>query len=332
MRRAVSGLTFSAVIAASSLVAGSAEASLLTFQSFFGNFGLSSDGWGGTDGNGVIRAEAPDGSTVAAAYLYSSLVLGFNQAPANVTLGGSSVTGYSSLGANDIGLVAHRADVTDIVRPIIESGGGGVYDFDISEGNQGFQIDGHALVVVYSHPSLPEASIGILDGFSDAAGDSTAINFASPLNVSDPGFFAEMRLGIGFSCCNQASSVFVNGNLLTENAGNNDDGEEVANGSLITVGGFDDPFSPLLPSYDEDTERYDLAASGFLNDGDTTIGIRTFNPSRDDNIFLAMFYVRGRAAFDDDPDGPAPIPLPASGLLLLTALGGLAAWRRRKAG
>src|SRR5699024_938466 len=141
------------------------------------------------------------------------------------------------------------------------------YDFDIDEFGDNTRVDGHALVVVYSNPALPAASVGILDGFAAVTGDTTSINFADPLDPTDPGFFAEMALGIGFSCCNQRSTVEVNGQLLTENAGYKDDGVDgEGNGNLITVGSFDDPFSPPDPSYDEDTERYDL--SSFVGDGD----------------------------------------------------------------
>ncbi|WP_417463006.1 PEP-CTERM sorting domain-containing protein [Kordiimonas sp.] len=309
--------------------AGGASASLVEFQSFFGNFAISSDGWGGTDGNGVISAQVDGGSTVAAAYLYSSNIAGNATAPTQVTLDGQLVTGYTNLGTNNQNLTAFRSDVTSIVKSTIESGGGGIYDFAITEGGERLSIDGHALVVVYENAALPEASVGILDGFSDTGGDSTSINFAQGLDVSDPGFFAEMRLGIGFSCCNQASDVSVNGNLITRNAGNNDDGEEVSNGSLITVGGFDDGFSSLLPSYADDTERYNLAASGFLNNGDTSILINTRNPSNDDNIFLAMFYVSGEAGFNEPPPS-SPVPLPASAWLMLSVLAGLFGFGRFK--
>ena len=152
-------------------------------------------------------------------------------------------------------------------------------------------------------------------------GESTTINFAQPLDPAAAGFFAEMRLGIGFSCCDQRSRVEVNGALLTENAGNNDDATEaLGNGNLITVGGFDDPFSNGA-SYATDHERYDLVP--FINDGDTAINIRTINASRDDNIFLAVFHVAGEGTIDD-----GTVPEPLTGALVGTALLGLALQRR----
>jgi hypothetical protein len=338
MSNVLKGLALSAVFAASSLMASAAQASLVTFQSYFGNIGLSSDGWGGSSGVGVVTANAPTGSTVIAAYLYTATfgTLDFSTGnffvPTTVTFEGNAVN-YVTSGQLPspacCNLSSYRADVTSIVKSAIDGGAGGGYNFNISEGAGNSNIDGHALVVVYSNPALPEASIGILDGYANVAGDTTSINFADPLDPLAPDFFAEMRLGINFSCCNQTSRVEVNGLLLTENAGNADDGDNPnSNGSLITVGGDNDPFSPLNPTYAQDTERYDLRS--FINPGDTSIGVRTFNASRDDNIFLAMFHVRGKAGFNEDPDPTAPIPLPAAGWLLLTGLGGLAAWRRRK--
>ena len=309
-----------------------ANAALVPFQQFNGNVAISTDGFGSTSGNGVIRASAPSGSTVLAAYLYTS-TFSSTLVPSTVSFDGNAIAAadYTALGSPASFLQAHRTDVTSIVAAAIDGGGGGIYNFDIAEGAQNNQLDGHALVVVYENPALPDASVGVLDGFAALSGDTTSINFSTPLDTSDPDFFAEMSLGIGFSCCNQASTVEINGNLLTENAGNNDDGNAASNGSLITVGSFDDPFSPVLPSYTEDTERYDLAASGFISNGDTTITVDTRNPSNDDNIFLATFYVSGDAGFNappPPPPGPAPIPLPASGWLLILAAGGLAGMRR----
>ena len=320
-------------------VAGGAQAALTEFQSFTGNVAMSTDGWGGSDGSGVISARAPDGSSVVAAYLYSATRFltpdVVAATPTDIMLNGSSVT-TSFLSKNNLdnccggAITTFRADVTSIVKPVIDAGGGPVFDFNISEGTDNSRLDGHALVVVYENPALPDASVGILDGFASVGGDSTSINFAEALDVSDPDFFAEMVLGINFSASGQSSNVSVNGNLLTTNAGDFDDGENAANGSLITVGSFDDPFSPMNPTYAQDTERYDLAASGFLVDGDTTISIDTNNPSNDDNIFLAAFYVKGEAGFNEPPPSNNVIPIPATAWLMGASMLGLGWVGRRK--
>ena len=130
-----------------------------------------------------------------------------------------------------------------------------------------------------------------------------------------------MILGIGFSCCNQQSTVSVNGTLISDVAGNNDDGENVANGSLITVGSFDDAFTPVNPTYQQDHERYDLTS--YINNGDTSIDVITHNPSADDNIFLAGFYVAGSATFNE-------IPEPSSLVIFTLGLMGLGLRRVKK--
>jgi hypothetical protein len=301
-------------------------ASLAVFKNFTGNVDLSTDGFGDSSGLGVISASAPSGSTVIAAYLYSATQLS-NTTPTSVTLNGNAIV-FTQSSPNPTAccsLSSHRADVTSIVSSIINGGGGGVYNFNINEGSDNSAIDGEALVVVYSNPALGISTIGILDGSASVLGDTTSISFADPLNPLDPAFKAEMYLGINFSCCNQKSTVKVNGNLLTENAGNNDDGGQVANGSLITVGSFDDPFSAVNPSYVNDHEKYNLAS--FVNAGDKKITVDTFNASQDDNIFLAAFHVNGKAVVGPPPSA---VPLPAGIWLFGSALAALGFGGARK--
>ena len=324
-------------VAVMSMLTISAKAALVSFQTFTGNVAASTDGWGGLDGVGTISASVPAGSTVVAAYIYSATFdpalrdppnPGQTTPPSAVTLNGM-VVNYDVSNPNDTSccsLSSHRADVTSIVSAAVGTGGG-VFNFDIAENADNDRTDGHALVVVYSNPTLPEATVGILDGFADVTGDTTSINFADPLAPSDPDFFAEMVLGINFSCCSQRSNVDVNGMLLTENAGNFDDGEDLGNGSLITVGSFDDPFSPSNPTYADDTERYDL--SSFVTAGDTSIVIDTFNSSQDDNIFLASFYVSGIAGINEPPPTNV-VPVPGAIWLFGVGLSGLGVFSRRR--
>ncbi|MCP4346934.1 MAG: PEP-CTERM sorting domain-containing protein [Desulfobacterales bacterium] len=291
-----------------------ANAGLTERNTWVGHYGISTDGWGGTSNNGTISAEVPSGATVVAAYLYSATT--YSSSLGNVTLGGTSVNFDDEWTINYFR--TGIADVTSIVAPTINSGPGGVYDFSVTESL--LRTDGEALVVIYEEASLPTATVAVLDGPQALTGDTFDFNYAEPVDTSDPDFFAEMRLGISFSTNGQKSNVLVNGDTVSNNAGNYDDGENLANGSLITVGGYDDDLLNTN-TYAGDDERYDLTP--FIDDGDTSLSVYTNNPSNDDNIFMAAFYMSGEAHI-----GPV-VPEPGTMFLLGTGLLGFAILRRR---
>lgn len=317
------------------LTSEQSEAALSTFKSYSGPIGYSTDGFGENNGvfpvtnwgDGTISASVPAGSTIVSAYLYQSTQGGpaCSASASTATLDGNSVTFGAPVfntgitPGGDFSAVK-RADVTSIVAAKINGGAGGTYDFTIVEtgdtgagcsGSNDDNVDGEALVVVYSNPSLSTNSILISDGFSPPSGSTTTLTFSSPLHPADPGFAAEIILGIGYSCCGQDSRITVNGTIITNEAGNfDDDATTVANGALITVGGFNDTLSDFLPTYGCNTdphkpdscsgsdssaidhERYNVVPR--ITDGDTSITISTLNPSVDDNIFLLVFSGTGQ--------------------------------------
>jgi PEP-CTERM motif len=297
-----------------------ASAALSVADIYTGTYGLSTDGGGSNLGSYMVSAFVPAGATVTAAYLYQSTYGGATYN--SITLDGNSLTfGPASINTSN-GLRSSRVDVTSFLAPVINGGVGGTYNFTIDEGANINSIDGTALVVVYSLPSLATSTVAILDGFTAPGGDTTTLSFSSPLNPLAPGFTAEMRLGIGFSCCGQQSTVKVNGTTITNTAGNNDDGlGSTANGQLITVGGDDDAFSTLLPAYGDDHERYSLVP--YINVGDTAITVDTNNPSGDDNIFLAAFRVSGNAVVN-------AVPEPGTWTMMIAGFGMVGAFMRRR--
>jgi len=313
-----------------------AEASLSLFQTYVGTNSLSTGGCGSTTQACSFTSSVPVGSTVLGAYLYSSDVPS-GGAPGG-TLDGSTVNYSTPLGANPYGLEAYRADVTSIVTSAVAAASSSTLTFNVTETNAA--QDGEALVIVYSNPSLAVQTVGILDGFSTSAGDSSSINFATPLNPSAPGFFADMRIGDGYSydgtgCTlnSQVSLITVNSQALTNVAGCNDDSVDAtpANGNLITIGGDFDPYTPIVAGGEnvtaDDHERYDL--SSFITAGDTSINIHTQNPSGDDNIFLETFDVSGIAGVNAPPPVTG-VPEPMSVAVLSVGMLGLGYARRKR--
>jgi hypothetical protein len=157
--------------------AAPAWAALTTFQTYTGKVGLSTDGWGNTTASsGVISAEVPAGATVLAAYLYTA-TQNFNGALVGNTLNGSAVN-YGGLVFNGTAcctLASARADVTSIVKPIIDVGLGGIYNFTVVEGNTGAQDGG---VVVVTPPSLATSSASRRMGVGHGRHDD--LTFAAP--------------------------------------------------------------------------------------------------------------------------------------------------------
>jgi hypothetical protein len=332
-----------AVAAAVCAMSGTAFGALTSAGTWNGNVGLSVDGIGSNSSPvGNVQANIPVGATILQAYLYSAgtpfpwysnsptTLAAYNGA--GITLGGMGVSNFDTLvGAvatprPDIGRwFTARADVTALVNalraadPLASS-----FNWSVSEGSLNTRIDGEVLAIVYSDPSRPLGSVALLNGGQDTGGETSIVNLGTPL--TDPnaaGFAAELGLGISFSCCgSQRSTVRVNGGLVTDNAGNLDDGLASADGSLITVGGIGD--TPANnQSYADDHELYDLRP--FLATGDTSFSIFTQNPSSDDNIFFASLYLTGEIT-DVTPN----VPEPETYALLFAGLGVVAAVARRR--
>ncbi len=295
---------------------------------FVGRGGYSADGISATLGAN-LRAEVAAGSTTVKAYLYGYFQTGTpTAAESTVNFDGTPVA-LTKLDDYSFGLLSSaRADVTQQVAAKV-SPLGGITNFAAATG---LPLDGLALVVIYENPALPETTIAVFDGAAQMAGDTATFSFAAPLDKTVAGFGARMSLGIGFSyqqgsghLCGpgspvsmQHSAIDVNGSRVTTCAGGDDD--TVTGGGLLTVGGVGDfvnnPADPLQKPGDgnpirvQDDELYDIEP--FLSQGDTSLVVKTSQPSNDDILFLSVVQVNAAArvttevcgdGIDNDGDG-----------------------------
>ena len=320
-----------------------------------GQYTWSIDGLGTLDGTGNIQVEKPVGGTVYKAYFVAAQVQDASKpslnAPSAISLNGAPVTfQYESLdaGGDGYGFNNYFADVTSLVASTINGQLAGVNNITVDEG--GLEVEGTSLVVLFNDSSVDVATIVLAFGNSSPSGDSftLAFNALSAPQTQD----LQMSVGITFSYTNegddrpnwQSSSIFVNDTLMTDIAGSFDDCEEAnqeadcADGELITVGGVGgSTTNPTLPSSDSwsqaaDDELYSLTP--FVEVGDTSITVKTSNPSSDDNIFLDAFYLKHIVATVDGDLAETGFDPSASFLGAFAVLGAgavsFAAARRRK--
>lgn len=273
-----------------------------------GKICVSVDGVGTNGPNGaIIQVEKPSGATVRNAYMAAAST-GFSDhklSPGEVMIDGVPIT-WDVETSSSIASWNYWADVTAIVQSKIDGAAAGRVNFLVTETST-YNVDGEILVVIFDDPAqVYDNTVILYFGAQDVNGDSFPIQFASPLDLTDPNIALDFSLGISYGYQEfpnpedfQFSIVDVNGLRLSSWAGGSDDCTDSPyhNGGLLTVGGLDDsllnPADPYAqPPTDTfyDDELYSLLP--FVNQGDTQMVIETLNPSTDDNIFFAAVYLQ----------------------------------------
>lgn len=300
-----------------SFIAAPAWADLTPVVQVIGRVSVSVDAEGNNNSlGGTIRIVKPGGATVRSAFLMAASNFNRVVADGDVALAGTPVswdrTVFNNAGTSFPTFFNNVfADVTSIVKPILDAAPSGVSELHVTEVNTA-TIDGTILAVVFDDPNQTvDSAVIVLFGGQNTLGDRFTVNFAEPLDPTGPNSVLDMGLGISFGFqgtfgTNMVTLIDVNGSRLTSSAGGEDDGGSF-NGGLITVGGIGDSNNnppPFAASSDfrTDDELYDLLP--FVGSGDTSILVETLNPTDDDNIFFAYFVTSVPAAIL--PDVPPP--------------------------
>ena len=294
--------------------AASSPTALSPFVSENCQCSLSVDAIGTNNAAGApIQVQKNAGATVKEAFLFAvgTGQTGYTPVDGDVTLNGTAISwDPAQTITNNIGSGNVEANVTAIVKPIVDTAAAGLVPITVAEPLNTTSVDGELLAVVLNDPSAPANNgIILMYGAQTTAGDTFNINLASPLDLTQPDLSATMGIGdsFGYQPAGQYSTMMVNGTLMSSSAGGQDDCVakydptpvfgSCANGSLITAGGVGDSTSnPSDPSATDQTcgppaaprcddELYNLLP--FVKTGDSSIAVSTQNPSNNDNIFFA---------------------------------------------
>lgn len=241
---------------------------LMEMYDQLGPFVVSVDGLGTRSESGTLTVEKPPEGSVRKAFLAAATTSFFRRflMPGEVKLLGQDVVWQFAF-PSDLSSFNHWAEVTDIVKPYLESQPAGRHELDVDEvDSEG--IEGEILVVVFEVPPPANLSrIVLFFGSQDTSGARFGIEDLDLRGRFDP---REERtlldLGLGIASSfepGEYTAVKVNDQPLTSRAGGADDGE-AARGALLTVGGLGDDNANPLDLNDADDELYDLKAADII--------------------------------------------------------------------
>jgi hypothetical protein len=302
-----------------------ASAALQPLYVATGPVSLSQNGYASNTGpltKPIVKPSA--GATVANAFLFAAAVPSSPTVQSgDITIDGTPVTFNDVPVTSSFDNTTREADVTSIVKPVLDAAPQGNVDFTLNEVNNTFSIDGEILAVVFNDPTVSNNTVTLMYGTQSTTGDTFHVAFAQPIDLSKSSIQFALGISYSYEPAGQFSLVDVNGTppnpsnpvpgpdpaRLTTSAGGQDD--EVPgcdnNGCLLTVGGVGDslanpvdPFATDLtcgasPAYRCDDELYTLGTP-FVKTGDTSMSVYTLNPSNDDDILYSSFVFNGLAA------------------------------------
>ena len=303
------------LLAATALLAPGGYATLSPIVTYSGNIRISLDALGTNNpAGGTIRFQKPTAAaTVRAAYLTAASTgfTGFQIPNGAITLNGTPVI-WDSARTIPNGIASWNvwADVTAMLKPLLNAAPAGIGTIAAAEGSYTFDIDGEILAVIWDDATAPPTTITLLYGAQSTTGDSFTVTLAQPVDKTNPATVLDMSLGISYGYQSTTYdtgqwsilNLGINGQRISSSAGGQDDGQP-ENGALITVGGIGDsnanpadPFAHWIFGLGDRTDDELYSLLPFVNNGDTAFTVFTDNPSNDDNIFFAAITLGANTA------------------------------------
>jgi hypothetical protein len=159
---------------------------------------LSVNGIGHTGSSSIGVLKPSSTAVVRKAFLFATT---YTNGGAHVTLHGDAIT-WDGTATNGY-LHSFYADVTLVVAQTVDAAIAGELFIPVVETSNAGGTDGEVLAVIFEDPTalVPDNSVSLLFGALSSAGDTFAVNLASPItaaDLADPNLIMDLSLGIGF--------------------------------------------------------------------------------------------------------------------------------------